>query len=220
MWRQLAIVFVAVMTVPLGVAEIVTTVEAVQRAARAQEAREAQRLDKAASVSRWQAEALEQASVDRDAAKVHAEELQQALDAANARADQAEAKVAALQAVSYRLGSGPATQSPQPQAAAGPNHFPWGWCTWWVASKRWIPWNGNAINWLAGARAFGYPTGSTPRVGAIMVTAESWYGHVAIVESVSAGNFTVSEMNYSGWGMVDWRTIIPGRVPIMGFIYG
>ena len=31
--------------------------------------------------------------------------------------------------------------------SSGPNRFPWGYCTWWVASKRYVPWNGNAWQW-------------------------------------------------------------------------
>jgi hypothetical protein len=27
-------------------------------------------------------------------------------------------------------------------------------------------------------------------------------------------------MNYSGWNVVDWRTIHRGGVPLVGFIYG
>jgi surface antigen len=53
-----------------------------------------------------------------------------------------------------------------------------------------------------------------------MVTNESGYGHVAYVESVNGdGSWTVSEMNYRGWDQVDQRTIRPGGVPLIGFIY-
>ena len=62
--------------------------------------------------------------------------------------------------------------------------FPYGYCTWYVAQKRYVPWGGNAGSWLYHAKAGGYATGRTPRVGAIMVTTENrYYGHVAIVES-------------------------------------
>jgi surface antigen len=33
------------------------------------------------------------------------------------------------------------------------------------------------------------------------------------------GSWTVSEMNYQGWGIVDRRRIRPGTVPLIGFIY-
>jgi LysM repeat protein len=98
--------------------------------------------------------------------------------------------------------------------------FPYGYCTWYVATRRYVPWSGNAWQWYGNARAMGYAEGSTPRVGAIMVTWESAYGHVAYVEAVNAnGSWTVSEMNFKGWGIIDQRTISPGSVPLIGFIY-
>jgi surface antigen len=105
--------------------------------------------------------------------------------------------------------------------APGANTFAYGYCTWYVATRRYIPWNGNAIDWWPNARAYGYAEGSAPAVGAVMVTRESSIGHVAYVESVNGdGSWTVSEMNYSGWNVVDRRTISPGKVPVVGFIYG
>ena len=104
---------------------------------------------------------------------------------------------------------------------SGYNHFPWGQCTYWVASRRNIPWNGDAWSWFGSARSSGWATGRTPRVGAIMVTWESrYYGHVALVEAVYGdGSYMVSEMNYRGLGVVDHRRIGPGQVPLIGFIY-
>jgi LysM repeat protein len=105
-------------------------------------------------------------------------------------------------------------------SAAVGDHFPYGQCTWYVASRRPIPWNGNAGDWFAAAQALNWPTGQMPQPGAIMVTWESWYGHVAYVERVNSdGSWVVSEMNYAGWGQVDQRTIKPGGVPLIGFIY-
>lgn len=105
-------------------------------------------------------------------------------------------------------------------SSSGPNRFPWGYCTWWVASKRYIPWNGNAWQWYGNARAYGVATGGTPVPGAVMVTWESYVGHVAYVESVNGSSFTVSEMNYAGYGRVSRRTISsPGAVSLIGFIY-
>jgi surface antigen len=110
---------------------------------------------------------------------------------------------------------------PNPGAGPFPNHFSFGYCTWYVANRRPIPWFGNAIEWWPNARAYGYPEGQTPRVGAVLVTAESGLGHVAYVESVSGNTFVVSEMNFTAWDVVDRRTItLGGGVPIVGFIYG
>ena len=67
----------------------------------------------------------------------------------------------------------------------------------------------------------GFPEGSTPRLGAIMVTRESALGHVAYVESVDPDGlgWTVSEMNYRGFGVVSSRHITARQVPLVGFIY-
>lgn len=103
--------------------------------------------------------------------------------------------------------------TPTVQYGGGSHRFPYGWCTYWAAQKRGgVPWGGNAVAWPSNARAYGYSTGSTPVAGAIY--AEPWltgYGHVSYVEQVHAnGSFTVSEMNYAGWGRVSYRTIGAG----------
>jgi LysM repeat protein len=100
--------------------------------------------------------------------------------------------------------------------------FPAGWCTWYVATKRNVTWRGDAGYWYANASAAGYPVGSTPKVGAIMVTWESWLGHVAYVESVNPdGSWVVSEMNFISFDVIDERTIKPGQLGsrLVGFIY-
>jgi len=113
------------------------------------------------------------------------------------------------------------------RTAAGANGFTYGYCTWWVAHKRSIPWRGNAAQWWWNARAFGFTEGVTPRPGAVMVmgiSSTSPEGHVAYVESVSSGgSFVVSEMNWwgvagGGWGRVDYRTVTSMR-GVLGFIY-
>lgn len=104
-------------------------------------------------------------------------------------------------------------------SSSGPNRFPWGYCTYYVASRRYIPWNGNAWQWYGNARGYGVATGGTPVAGAVMVTWESSVGHVAYVESVNGSSFTVSEMNYAGYGRISRRTISIGSVPLIGFIY-
>ena len=104
--------------------------------------------------------------------------------------------------------------------SGGGHRFPYGYCTWYVAQKRNVPWGGNAGTWLYNAKANGYRTGKAPVAGAIVVTTESaYYGHVALVESVGGGTITVSEMNYKGWGKVDRRTIPANAGFIKGYIY-
>ena len=101
----------------------------------------------------------------------------------------------------------------------GGHRFPWGQCTWYVASKKYVPWGGNAGTWLYHARAYGAKTGKTPKKGAIIVTSESWYGHVGIVTSVKGNNITIREMNYKGFGKVSSRTISAKSRRIKGYIY-
>ncbi len=103
--------------------------------------------------------------------------------------------------------------------ASGSHRFPWGWCTWYVASRRHVPWGGNAGTWLYHAKAYGANIGKTPKAGAIIVTNESSYGHVGIVEKVSGNSVTISEMNYRGFGVVSKRTISAKSGVIKGYIY-
>lgn len=106
------------------------------------------------------------------------------------------------------------------EGKAGKGHkFPYGYCTWYVAQKRYVPWGGNAGTWLYHAKSRGYKTGKVPRKGAIMVSSESWWGHVAVVEKVGKGTITVSEMNYRGWAKVSRRTISTKSRAIKGYIY-
>lgn len=103
---------------------------------------------------------------------------------------------------------------------AGTGHkFPYGYCTWYVAQRRYVPWSGNAGTWLYHAKSMGYSTGKTPRPGAIIVTSESWWGHVGIVEKISGSTITISEMNYKGWAKKDFRVIDAGSRIIKGYIY-
>jgi len=102
------------------------------------------------------------------------------------------------------------------------NKFPVGWCTYYVATWRNVTWTGDAGYWYQNASAQGYAVGPTPKVGAIMVTWESWAGHVAYVEAVNPdGSFVVSEMNWVAFDVIDQRTIKPGQLgsKLVGFIY-
>lgn len=125
--------------------------------------------------------------------------------------------------VTYSSSSPPTYTSSGTVAGSG-GKFPYGYCTWWVAHKRFVPWNGDAWSWWYNAQQFGFAEGQFPQVGAIMVQGISWsspVGHVAYVESVNPdGSFTVSEMNYGRWGVVDYRTIkSTAGLDLLGFIY-
>ncbi len=159
----------------------------------------------------------------RDAAAQVASRTQSLRDSAQDASVRARAGLLAAQAR--------ATQTAAPMAqvvghgtagsATVPNRFAFGYCTYYVATRRYVPWLGNAIEWWANARAYNFPEGQVPQVGAIMVTRESGYGHVAYVEAVYPdGSWMVSEMNYVAWDVVDRRTLHFGQAPVVGFIYG
>jgi surface antigen/peptidoglycan hydrolase CwlO-like protein len=109
------------------------------------------------------------------------------------------------------------------------NHFAFGYCTYYVATRRCIPWFGDAWQWWGAAAAYGYSEGHVPVRGAVAVWGRygsSPDGHVAYVEAVGpssgvpAGSFLVSEMNYSGWDRVDQRVVADNAPGLVGFIYG
>lgn len=105
-------------------------------------------------------------------------------------------------------------------AEAGAHSFPYGYCTYYVSQRRMIPWSGNAIAWLSGARSYGFPTGDTPQVGAIIVTSEGGKtGHVGMIDDVQGDQITITEMNYRGFGIISTRTISASYSAIMGYIY-
>jgi len=101
--------------------------------------------------------------------------------------------------------------------------YPYGQCTWWAAQKRSIPSWGNAKDWLNNAISYGFPVCKgrycTPQVGAIISLNESRLGHVAYVERVTESKIIFSEMNYIGWGKMDWRSLKFGDYRIQGYIY-
>lgn len=109
--------------------------------------------------------------------------------------------------------------------AADEDRFDWGYCTWWVAHRRAVRWQGDAVEWYANAQAAGFAVGAIPVPGAILVReSATWggYGHVAYVESVSGTSFTVSEMNVNGVGELSTRTYDMASDPppgLLGFVY-
>lgn len=116
--------------------------------------------------------------------------------------------------------SATAASSLRMDSRAGAGHrFPYGYCTWYVAQRKYVPWGGNAGAWLSNARASGKATGRAPKTGAIIVTGESRWGHVGIVEKVNGSTVTISEMNYAGFGKKSSRTINANSRIVKGFIY-
>ncbi|MGO8687910.1 MAG: CHAP domain-containing protein [Candidatus Dormibacteria bacterium] len=127
-----------------------------------------------------------------------------------------------------------------PTSSSCSNSFALGECTYYVATRRCIPWGGNADAWYYNAAKLGYQEGHTPEVGAVAVWwagagGASWVGHVAYVEAVGPGlavgtltgsallpgEFEVSEMNATaGWDRVDYRIVDNDPSIFQGFIYG
>lgn len=126
--------------------------------------------------------------------------------------------VTRAQASDRSTGTGPNAVSYS--AGSKSNGYPYGYCTYYVATRRAVPTHwGDAKRWLTSAKNAGYATGGTPAPGAIMVSSESWWGHVSFVESVDGNQFTIAEMNYKGWGVTSRRTLSVGDHVIRGFIY-
>ncbi|MBV8085381.1 MAG: CHAP domain-containing protein [Chloroflexi bacterium] len=113
-------------------------------------------------------------------------------------------------------------------AAAPPNHFTPGQCTWWAAHTRpdiGARVYGSAKFWTASAQAAGLATGTTPEPDAIVVfqpgVEGAWgAGHVAHVNDVSPDgvHFTVDEMDYPVAFRMTLRVAQTG--PGVSFIYG
>lgn len=101
-----------------------------------------------------------------------------------------------------------------PQYSA--NGYPWGWCTWYAASRGGAPSNwGNANTWAYYARLSGWNVSSSPSAGAIFQTPAGWAGHVGIVEEVyDNGTMKISDMNgIAGWGRVGYAVVPVGTYP-------
>lgn len=105
--------------------------------------------------------------------------------------------------------------------------YAFGNCTYWAALLRAqagkpVPnsW-GNADTWAIRAAADGYLVDNTPAIGAIMQTTAGPLGHVAYVTSVdpTTGTWTISEMNFDGFDIVDTRTFPASAAAAYNFIH-
>lgn len=115
----------------------------------------------------------------------------------------------------------------------GGNAYPYGQCTWYAYERRvqlGLPvgsYFGNGADWADSARTFGYWVDSTARhVGDVVVfrpgqmSADSYYGHVAVVEKVNGdGSVEVSESNVKGLGVISTRTISAADAAQLEFIH-
>lgn len=124
------------------------------------------------------------------------------------------------------------------KAVFGYNGYDYGWCTWWVATRRAqigrpLPANlGNACTWLGRARNMGMTTSSMPVAGAVIWTKGGCLGHVGFVERVNEdGSIWVTDMNSrgqrsdtdptpaGGWNRVSWRRVTPDQFGRFQFIH-
>ncbi|MDM8557033.1 RHS repeat-associated core domain-containing protein [Desulfococcaceae bacterium HSG7] len=92
-------------------------------------------------------------------------------------------------------------------------------CTEYVAQEYEIPWGGHAGTWLNQAKRNEFAIGKEPQEGAIMVTNESGYGHVAIVTSVDNNIITVSDSNWVETGKIGEHEYSTKSRKIKGYIY-
>ncbi len=109
----------------------------------------------------------------------------------------------------------------------GSLNWPTGQCTFWANERyhtltnHWVPWSGNADQWVSGARAApGWNVSGTPHVPSIIVMmpykqGASGYGHVAVVESINAdGSVHASNMNWyangGGWDRISYVDFTSG----------
>jgi len=98
----------------------------------------------------------------------------------------------------------------------GSNGYDYGYCTWYAATRVPVPSNwGNANTWAYYAPSSGWQVSKRPVAGSVAQTSAGAFGHVAVVESVSADGSMIkySDMNsLAGWGRVgttgDW---VPAR---------
>jgi surface antigen len=90
----------------------------------------------------------------------------------------------------------------------GFNGYDYGYCTWYAASKVGVPGNwGNANTWDNLAPLSGWAVSSAPKVGAVAQSDRGYFGHVAVVEAVSADGSQIkySDMNgLAGYGRVGY----------------
>lgn len=183
-----------------------------------------------------QAEAERVAAEQAAAAQAEAERVAAEQAAATQRANEqaeAERRAAEQAAAEQRAKEEAAAAAPAPAPSYGVNYYSGGQCTYYAFERRqqlgksvgsnW----GNAHNWANAARSQGYSVTNSPSVGAIMVFAQgqggasSYYGHVAIVESVNGdGSINISEWN---WTHGPWnktvRTISASSVYNFNYIH-
>jgi surface antigen len=121
-------------------------------------------------------------------------------------------------------------QSGPSSGGGGLDRFFYGQCTFWANMRyhqltgHWVPWLGNADQWVYGAESYSWIVSSTPHLHSIIVLqpgvqGAGWYGHVAIVEQINSdGSVVTSNWNWAGnWGVETFVTFKAG--PGVSFVY-
>ena len=179
--------------------------------------------------------AEEKAKADAEAARI-AEASRQALAAqasqsqttatqtsyeAPAAASTASTPAPAAQTSSYTYTTGGGFPAVDPSFRAAINGGYFGQCTYYVFNRMaqvgtpiGHSMMGNAAEWPAYARSYGYSVSNSPSAGSAIVFqqglagADPTYGHVGFVEAVNAdGSLYISEMNVRGLNVISYRTI-------------
>ena len=131
------------------------------------------------------------------------------------------ATVATTQTSSYTYTTGGGFPAVDPSYRAALNGGYFGQCTYYVFNRMaqvgtpiGHSMMGNAAEWPAYARSYGYSVSNSPSAGSAIVFqqglagADPTYGHVAFVEAVNAdGSLYISEMNVQGLNVISYRTI-------------
>ena len=127
----------------------------------------------------------------------------------------------AAQTSSYTYTAGGGFPAVDPSFRASLNGGYFGQCTYYVFNRMaqvgtpiGHSMMGNAAEWPAYARSYGYSVSNSPSAGSAIVFqqglagADPTYGHVAFVEAVNAdGSLYISEMNVRGLNVISYRTI-------------
>ena len=145
----------------------------------------------------------------------------QAQTAAATAAQATAAPAATKQSSSYTYTAGGGFPAVDPSYRAALNGGYFGQCTYYVFNRMaqvgtpiGHSMMGNAAEWPAYARSYGYSVSNSPSAGSAIVFqqglagADPTYGHVAFVEAVNAdGSLYISEMNVQGLNVISYRTI-------------
>ena len=172
-----------------------------------------------------EAEAARIAEASRQALAAQASQSQttatQTSYEAPAAASTASTPAPAAQTSSYTYTTGGGFPAVDPSFRAAINGGYFGQCTYYVFNRMaqvgtpiGHSMMGNAAEWPAYARSYGYSVSNSPSAGSAIVFqqglagADPTYGHVGFVEAVNAdGSLYISEMNVRGLNVISYRTI-------------